>query len=88
MIIELDIFCLREEQIATQEMGISVPFEDCLIRKFSFVNIDWFSPRSDSPKYTTISSGGSEFVCTDNYEGVNQKITQANLIQQSLLKFN
>jgi hypothetical protein len=89
MMLQLDIFCLKEDQMINQDMGIPVPFEECLVKKFYFVKIDWFSPRSDNPNYTTISSGNEEFVCTDNCETIKQKITHANLIEQgSLLKLN
>jgi hypothetical protein len=81
MIVELNIFCLHEDQIVIQETGGNVPFKECIVRKYGFINIDYFSPRRDSPEYTTIGSGGDEFICNEQYEAVKLKIQQASLFK-------
>jgi hypothetical protein len=77
MIIELNIFCLEQDQIANQELGLCIPLKDCITKKFGFLSIDYFSPRKDFPEYTLIGSSGEEFTCDDKYENVKLKIQEA-----------
>lgn len=83
MIIELNIFCLKEEQIQNQDMGLNAPtnFDECFTKKYFFIDISFFYSRSDRPEYTTVGSNGEEFICDENYETVRNKIVNAKLFK-------
>lgn len=74
MEIDLMIFCLKDSDIKSQDVGIEIPLEDCDLHLFTFYNIDNISVNREDSRYTTISSGGNEFVCNEKYEIVKKRI--------------
>lgn len=84
MVIDLNVFCLEsEEQIDAQEIGVGVDLNDCVLRKYTFVNIDFIAPTKDNPNTCIVSSGGSDFLVNHAMCDVKQ------MIRDSLVfKFN
>lgn len=72
--IDLMVFCYDDADIGKEDLGIEVPLEDCHLRLFTFYRIDYISFDRENPNYTTIGSGGDDFVCNERYEVVKQKI--------------
>lgn len=80
MMVDFDIFCLGEDQLANQEMGIDIPFKDCILKEYTFMSIAYVCPRIDVPEYTIIGSCGDEFTTNIPVAMVIEKIKQAHLI--------
>lgn len=70
MIIELKVFCLNDEQQNQYDMGYDTPLDDCELRIFAFVRIDYFSQHRKYPDYTIVSSSNQEFICKHTYNQV------------------
>ncbi len=83
MIVELYIFALSEDQAKQKDMGYETPLEECELKKYAFVTIDYFTQHYTIPKYTVIGCSEGEFVCNQDYNSVKA------IIQQSqTFKFN
>jgi len=52
--LDLMVFCLNDEDLNKDDMGLEVDIDDCHLRVFTFFNIDYISPDRDNPNYTTI----------------------------------
>ena len=72
--IELNIVYDTDYTKSLSDCGIDVDIEDCTIRTILFYNIDSINRFMDEDKYSTVRSGGVNFICTDNYEVLKKKI--------------
>ncbi|HEY6143756.1 MAG TPA: hypothetical protein VIV55_10130 [Flavobacterium sp.] len=84
MFVELNIFCLKDEEIVKENLGINdseFSFDDCILKKFSFIHIAYVSARTDRPEYTLIGSNNDEFICDENIQVVKEKIYRATLLK-------
>lgn len=79
--IDLMVFCLNDEDLNKDDLGIEVNLEDCHLRLFTFYNIDYISVDRDNSNYTTIGSSGDDFTVNERYEAVKQKIEQLNVLR-------
>ena len=79
--LDLMIFCYNDEDLDKEEMGIEVPLKDCVLRLFTFYNIDWISIDRENDDYTLIGCNGDEFVCNELFEVVKFKIEQLNILR-------
>jgi hypothetical protein len=84
MFVELNIFCLKDEEIVKENLGINdsaFSFDDCILKKFYFIDIKYISPRTDRPEYTLIGTNNDEFICDENIDVVKDKIYRARLLK-------
>jgi hypothetical protein len=81
--IDLMVFCLRDEDISSAEIGIDVPLEDCEVRLFTFFDIKYISVERSNNEYTIIGANGDEFVCNEKYEVVKYKIEQLRILRHN-----
>lgn len=79
--LDLNIYCLKDEDLDKESIGIDVPLEDCVLRLFTFYNIDYISPDRSNPDLSLIASCGGEFVANEKYEVVKQKIEQLRVLR-------
>lgn len=70
--IELTVFYYNDEQIAIMEdedFEGHIPMSECASENRMFMSIDSFAPYVEGKKkYTSVYSGGVEWVCTLSYE--------------------
>ena len=75
MEISLNVFCLEtDNQIDAQEIGLTINLDECIVKEFTFFNIDFISPVRNNDKYCNVSSGGEDFVVNQSYESVKKMI--------------
>lgn len=75
--LELNILFYSELNSDLLKLGIT-PEQDYTVDKMTFYSIDGICRNTyeDDKNYTSIFSGGEDFVCTDSYEVVKQKIAE------------
>ncbi len=77
--LELNILFFGDDNPELRELGIDLKSDDYTVDKMTFYSINAISRDAEEDEnWTTIFANGDEFVCTDSYEVVKQKI-QANL---------
>lgn len=79
--LDLMVFCLRDEDLKNDKIGLDTHLDNCVLRLFTFYNIDYICLDRDNPEYTCIGSGGSDFTCNEEYEVVKHKINQLNVLR-------
>jgi len=80
MELELFVFCHTEETFRAKNMGMTYSMQDCNSRPATFYTIDAIDPYVDEVTgrdYCCIYSSTKEFICTDDYETVKNKIRHA-----------
>lgn len=76
--LELEIYTYGEEQFQAVGLEIPIPIEECEKRKMLFFNIDAISIyEEDGKKYTSIFSGGTNFLTNLDYKTVAEMICDA-----------
>jgi len=73
--IELNILYNSEDQDNLQDLEIQTEIKDCIIDKMTFYSINSIAPyHEDDVDYTSINSGGIEYICIENYYKVQELI--------------
>jgi len=71
--LEVEVFYLKsEEDVLTQDAGIELSFEDCVLKKYKLYSIDFIT--SYDKNKCVISSGGLDMIVNESYESVNSRI--------------
>lgn len=81
--LDLNVFCLRDEDLKNDDIGLEVDLDNCVLREFTFYDIAYISKHKDNPDYTLVGSNGDEFIVNEKHEVVKNKIEQLRI-----LKFN
>lgn len=79
--LDLMVFCVKDEDLDSQEIGLNIPLKDYETRVFTFYNIDYISLDRDNPKYTLIGSNCDEYICNESYEVVKERIEQLRILR-------
>lgn len=73
--IELNILFHSEETAKASDLDIETPLNQYIIKRMTFYDISAISPcTEDKGKYSFIYSGSDEFICTDSYEALKEKL--------------
>lgn len=81
--LDLNVFCLRDEDMKNEEIGVETDLANCVLRVFTFYDIAYISKHKDNPDLTLVGSNCDEFIVNEKHEVIKHKIEQLRI-----LKFN
>lgn len=68
-----NVFYLEnEDDIATQEAGIEIKLSDCVLKSYTFYNVDFVTNYSD-PRFCVVSCGGVDFIVNERRESFESR---------------
>lgn len=79
--LDLSVFCLRDEDLKNDEIGLDVDLDDCVLRVFTFYEIAYVSKNKDNPNFAIVGSNGDEFIVKERCGFVKQKIEQLRILR-------
>jgi hypothetical protein len=82
MQLSVEVFFHTEETETFKKIGIDYPLSTGATRSVTFYNISLISPFTDKDgeEYCSIHSNGSEFICSEPYEVIKERIEYLNQI--------
>lgn len=78
--LECKVFCYKGSDSSAVEVGIDIPLSDCILRDFTFYNIDYISICLEDSRYTTIGSNCDDFVVNERYEQIKDRLEVLNVL--------
>ncbi len=79
--LDLMVFCVKDDDVSKVDMGIDLELSECVLRPYTFFNIDYITIYRDSDDYCLVGSCGDDFIVNDRYEVVKYKMEQIRLLR-------
>ncbi len=72
--VKADVFYLENEyDVAQQNVGVTVDLSNCVLKSYSFYNIDFITEHTDK-RFSIVCSGGVDFIVNETRESLEKRI--------------